>query len=200
MGNIGIYIFKNTKEKKCYIGQSNRLKERIHEHSLNYKTKSAYQDDFHILLREKPELFISSVLEYCTVEELADKEIYWMNRYESEGWELYNTRKKKQVITHRGHIPWNKGKTGIYSEDTLKIMSNNKKGIQLSDNHKFKISESNKGEKNPMFGKHHSEESRKKISEARKGQTSYWKGKTGFHKGKHWRINPETGKREWYDK
>lgn len=45
------------------------------------------------------------------------------------------------------------------------------------------------GEKNPMYGKHHSEESRRKISES-------LKGKQHPNKGKHWKI--ENGKRVWY--
>jgi hypothetical protein len=65
-------------------------------------------------------------------------------------------------------IPWNKGKTGIYSEETKK-----------------KQSESKKGKKNPFFGKKHTEtykqkmriltvgkpksvEARKKMSESKK--------------------------------
>ena len=39
-----------------------------------------------------------------------------------------------------------------------------------------------KGENNPLFGKHHSEESRKKTSEANKGNTKA-KGKFWFNNG-----------------
>ena len=35
---------------------------------------------------------------------------------------------------------------------------------------RHKISESNSGEKNPLFGKHHSAEARKKMSESKKGK------------------------------
>ena len=42
-----------------------------------------------------------------------------------------------------------------------------------------------RGKKSPMCGKHCTDEFRAKISAA-------------FH-GKHWRKNPITGKREWYD-
>ena len=45
------------------------------------------------------------------------------------------------------------------------------KGKQFSEEHCKKISESLSGEKNPMYGKHRSAETRKKISEARKGMT-----------------------------
>lgn len=45
-----------------------------------------------------------------------------------------------------------------------------KKHGPLSEEHKAKISEATKGENNPMFGKNHSEESRRKISETRKAR------------------------------
>ena len=41
----------------------------------------------------------------------------------------------------------------------------------FSDEHRAKISKANKGEKNGMFGKTHSEESRQKMSLALKGRT-----------------------------
>jgi hypothetical protein len=43
-------------------------------------------------------------------------------------------------------------------------------GKHLSEETKKKISESHKGEKNPNFGKHLSEETKKKMSEARLGK------------------------------
>ena len=62
-----------------------------------------------------------------------------------------------------------------------------------------------KGENNPRFGKHHSAEARKKISEARKGKQSCMNGKhlseetrkkmSEAHKGK---MNPTFGTR-WYN-
>ena len=74
---------------------------------------------------------------------------------------------------------------------------------------RHKISESNSGEKNPLFGKHHSTEARKKMSEAKKGKhrseetrKKISEAKKGKHrsaetrkkmsearKGKHWYNN-----------
>lgn len=55
-------------------------------------------------------------------------------------------------IAPGGRIPWNKGKTGVYSEETLKKMRiagtgrpSAVKGTHLSEEHKRKISEANKG-------------------------------------------------------
>ena len=43
-------------------------------------------------------------------------------------------------------------------------------GKHLSEEHRRKISEANKGENHHMYGKHHTEEARRKISEAQKGK------------------------------
>lgn len=67
----------------------------------------------------------------------------------------------------------------IREEFARKISANNKgkKRKPFSDEHKRKLSESHKGERNIMFGKTHSEEARQKIAEARKGKNNHpnWK-------------------------
>lgn len=79
-----------------------------------------------------------------------------------------------------GKIPWNKGKHGVYSESTIKKLSEShigqlawnkgKKGLKHSENAKQKISKSLKGIQR-------SEETRKKMSLAHKGDKgSNWKG------------------------
>ena len=50
-------------------------------------------------------------------------------------------------------------------------------GKHLSAEARKKISESNKGENNPMFGTHHSVEARKKMSESNKGENNPMFGK-----------------------
>lgn len=47
----------------------------------------------------------------------------------------------------------------------------------MSEETKKKISESKKGEKHPMYGKHHSYETRRKISDAHKGEKHHLFGK-----------------------
>lgn len=69
-------------------------------------------------------------------------------------------------------IPWNKGKTGIYSEETIK---------QMSDSRKKKMV----GKKHFMWGKHHSEESKRKMSESKKGIPAWNKGLPNPNKGLH---------------
>jgi len=192
---IGIYVFENRVEHKAYIGQSSRLSRRIQEHYMKLKR---YKDEFHKTLLTNPEYFIHSIVEYCSVKELDEKEGKWMELYKENGWEMYNKMwrpmpnsrgtklseeiRKKISEVNRARTPWNKGKH--LSEEICK-----------------KLSEAKKGEKHPNYGKHLSEETKKKISEIQKGRIipeERRKKLSESHKGKHWRLNSTTGKREWY--
>lgn len=53
-----------------------------------------------------------------------------------------------------------------------------------------------RGVKNGMYGKHISEEAKKKQSEAMKGENNPMYRKTGVLKGKHWKL--VNGKRVYY--
>jgi group I intron endonuclease len=84
---------------------------------------------------------------------------------------------KKISESKKGGIPWNKGKTGIYTEETIKKISESKKGgipwnkgktgIYTEETIK-KISESKKGKIPWNKGKTLSEETRRRMSEATK--------------------------------
>ena len=66
----------------------------------------------------------------------------------------------------------NKGRS--LSEETRKKLSEASKGKKLSEETRNKMSEARKGkytgEKNPMYGRHHTEDSKKRISAASKGR------------------------------
>lgn len=61
-----------------------------------------------------------------------------------------HTEKTKQKM--KGRIPWNKGKTNVYSKETIKKISNGAKGNQN------------------MLGKHHSNETKRKLSQSHTGK------------------------------
>jgi very-short-patch-repair endonuclease len=90
---------------------------------------------------------------------------------------------------HKGQKPWNKGKTGIYTEETLRKISNSRKGKVV-------------GKENPFFGKRHTEQMKKHLSEVHKGRPTWMKGKhwSEEHKKRHSEImkgrpSPMKGKR-----
>ncbi len=76
--------------------------------------------------------------------------------------------KRKMSESSKGKVPWNKGRTGVYSKEMLD-----------------KMSEAQRGNKN-MLGKKHSDETKRKIGEAQKGEKSHMWGKklTQDHKDK----------------
>lgn len=52
-----------------------------------------------------------------------------------------------------------------------------RENIKISESTRKKMSESMMGDKNPMFGKRHTEETKRKISAAHKGEKSSWYGR-----------------------
>ena len=90
-------------------------------------------------------------------------------------------------------------KFGTYGVDSCAKKSAANIGKTFSEEHKAKLSAAHRG-------KHLSNETRTKIGVARLGKhrTEEVKAKLsashlGIFRGKHWRKNPVTGKREYYD-
>lgn len=146
-------------------------------------------------------------------EDIEVRENYWIEYYhastDENGYNLIkplgerktytaDTRDKLSV-SHMGHTPWNKGKTGVYSDDAKKKMSESHKGKNTGENNprygkplpeetKEKLRQYS-GERASMWGKHHSAETRQKISEATRGHRAL-RGAENPMYGKH--LSEET--------
>ena len=63
----------------------------------------------------------------------------WLRKFEIE---VHSKSEINSGKFQKGHIPWHKGKTGVYSEERLKEMSETRKGTKLSEEIKRKMKES----------------------------------------------------------
>lgn len=143
MNVIYMLIFPNW---KYYIGQTrNILEERMRQHACIYNASTKKE---RAML--KYELFHVIVLEYnIQADELDEKEVYWIETYDT---------------FNNGYNSTPGGRTIIFSDETIKRISEGNKGKIISLEQRRKISEANKGR---VF----SEETIKKMSESQKGKT-----------------------------
>lgn len=143
--NSGIYKITNKINNKCYIGQSTNLKSRINSH----KSMLKHNNESNVLLKRATEKygyknFEIEVIKYCVEEELDYYELYFIQYYGS-----YKRNKGYNI-----ELGGNQNKH--LSKEQIEKMRKTKKGKLM-------------GKENPFYGRKHTEESKKKISEAKKG-------------------------------
>lgn len=169
----GIYCIENLINGKKYIGQAKNFCIRWNTHKYNLKNG---KDSFHLQKAfdiDGFDNFEFYIIEECSREILNEKEMYWIEKYKSFGYNGefgYN-------LTSGSNVPLE------ISNDTRWRMSNsakNKKPPSLET--KRKLSEAHKGENHHLYGKHHLEETKKRISKSHKGIQA---GKNNPMFGKH---------------
>jgi len=122
------------------------------------------------------------------------KHPFWGRHHKKESNEKNREKhigKHSSLMTEfkKGNIPWNKNKKGVmpivwnknkkgcFKPETIKKMHDAKVDIPLSEEHKRKISESEKGRPSPMKNRKHKEETIKLLSKIKKisCNTPEWK-------------------------
>lgn len=182
----GIYCIKNMLNNKVYIGQALSLKRRIYEHKyfleLGKDKSTALQ---RAVNKYGLENFDFSILEYCEPSELNDKEIYYIQEYNS------TNRNYGYNIASGGNsgligYKWPKSfgekisrakKGWVMGDEQREFISKLHKGKIVSDETRKKMSMAQSGENHPMWGKSHKKSSRKKMSESHSGKRAYQFGK-----------------------
>lgn len=79
---VGIYKITNTENGKCYIGQSRDIKARWQKHLSLYKSYPDYEL-YRAFKKYGISKFTFEIIEECQIEELNEREIYWIAQYDS---------------------------------------------------------------------------------------------------------------------
>ena len=173
MRKSGIYCIENLINYKKYIGQSVDIQNRWRQHKNELNSNIHFNDYLQKSWNKYgADNFSFYVLEYCDVDQLDDLEIYYID--------LYKTLSRDNGYNLASGGSANK----IYSDETRIKLSNSLKGHEVSIEARIKISENHadfRGDKNGMYGKRHSEESKQKMSQAKKGKISFRRNLTNVY-------------------
>lgn len=164
-----IYMYKNKINGKCYIGQAKNFNKRHEYHTAERNNKFPIDKAFNKYGKENFEIII--LKENLSTQCLMNFwECYYINKYD-----VINNKKGYNISSGGSNGNNFIGKTEEEMKEIRKKMSAS--NWQKGENHSFygkhhtnetkkKMSESKKGEKNNFYGKNHTEKAKKKISEA----------------------------------
>lgn len=140
-----IYKITNCINGKCYIGQTRRsLNERLNSHVRERKSRPLYN----AIRKYGWDNFQVDILEQCEVEDLNDKEIYWISR--------------KNCLYPNGYNLTTGGNQYSHNQYTKNKISRIRQGIKFSSVHIENIRKSRLGTTIP-------EEQKRKMSNSHKG-------------------------------
>ena len=172
----GIYCIENMINNKKYIGQSKNINDRWYRHRKELNC-GVHDNDYlqKSWIKNGEENFKFYILEVCDIEELDEKENYYIN--------LYNTLDRNYGYNLKSGGQCHGVKASEYvgnkiSESLKRAYSENEDLRQQSRENALKqwsnpeVKAKISGENNGMYGKHHSEETRQKMSEMKKGKPS----------------------------
>jgi len=175
-----IYKIKNQVNGKVYVGQTwKTIQERFAEHKVPSNKGCIH---LHRALNKYGRTnFTVELITVCGTQTSADYwEAHFIKQYDTiqNGYNIKTgghlskmTDATKQKLSQilKGRLPWNKGRTNIYSEDTLKKMSVWQVGRTFTTEQKAKVSQSLIGNKRNL-GRKTYEETKAKISASLTGR------------------------------
>ena len=168
-----IYLLIDKRNDKKYVGKHNGCKK-------YYITGGVIPN--RIIKKYGKDIFEKIILEDKIINEkvLSEKEIFFIKEYNTfnDGYNLteggdgggsWILNKTKEEIDRIADIKRKKNIGRKFSEETLLKMSKAKKGKPLSEEHKKNIRIAQSGENHSWFGRKHTDETKKKMSEKKIG-------------------------------
>ena len=176
----GIYCIENLVNHKKYIGQSKNISDRWRRHiyALNLGT---HENDYlqKSWAKYGQGRFSFSVLEECGETQLDDKERYYIEKYDTINREYgYNLKSGGQDVNSYTDEVKNRIRKGVkasYDDPNRRMIQKENALKQWADP---SIKQKILGENNGMYGRHHTEESKRKISEKKMGTVSWRRNTT----------------------
>lgn len=147
----GIYMIKNLVNEKKYIGRSTDIKTRWsnHKYELNkgIHVNSYLQNAWNKYGKDN---FEFSIIEECAENDLNEKEIYWI---------------KEMDAYHNGYNLTEGGEGYSLSAEIKSKIGIALKAWWAEPNNRTRMSEVHRGEENPWYGQHHSDETKRVIGD-----------------------------------
>lgn len=135
-----VYKITNEQNGKVYIGGSSNVRDRRQQHNWEFEHGSHHVTEMQKDYNNYPDSFRFDVIEYCSAEDLVELERKYIADYDA----------MNPAHGYNRESGGNANKK--ISDETKKIWSDHRKGEGAA-----------------MYGKHHTEETKRKLSEARKG-------------------------------
>ena len=153
----GIYSITNKETGKMYIGQSIHIEQRFKEH-IRYGNDKSYID--RSIKKHGKDAFDFNIILECDESKLSDEEHKFIK--------LFGTYQKGYNLTWGGEIAISK------HPEIRKKIGDALRGRKHTEESKKKMSKSRKGKctgkDHPMYGKHHSDETKRKLREFNLGK------------------------------
>jgi group I intron endonuclease len=173
----GIYLISCLVNQKTYIGQTKSIKKRIAQHQNNLKKGNHPNQHLQNAYNKYGvDFFVFRPIEYLedsTLEQLTEREQYWIDFFDSMNKEKGFNQKEAGLTgkhTEEAKQKMREVASGrLMSEEAKQKISEARKGKTLSEEHKQKIGKASTGN-TYCKGCKRTEETKRKISEAMKAK------------------------------